>query len=101
MERRLKVRSKLSASIGAIFGGTLNDAKMVIESRRARNMYLAGGKGRGIMVPNILVKLLSLYRARPMLTRLTALNFAKPLVVALAGWSRTVELIVSTILAVE
>lgn len=91
------------ASCGAIKGGRLKEAKMVIESRMANRAYdslgiAAAGDEEG--PPNILANWESLYTQRLILTEEVAMNLVLPEVTAEAFFDETVEDIVSTVFAV-
>lgn len=82
-------------SLGAIMGGRLNDAKMVMLSRMANKAYVTGGIGLPDTVPNILVNCESLIIVRLRFAALVAANLAGPAVVVLAVLLRVVDLKVS------
>ena len=86
---------------GASSGGTLNDAKIVRQSRSVNSAYDAGGSGRGVVVPNRRVKCVSFHRQRDKFAADVAVNFAVPWVVLVSGVLRMVEDAVSMVLAVR
>lgn len=93
----------LSGSSGAIKGGRLKDAKIVIESLKAKSAYVAGGIALLTLplVPNILANCESLTRPSDMFTADVATNFGTPAVVVSAGRFDNVEETVSRVLAVR
>lgn len=82
-------------SLGAMIGGRLNDANMVMLSRIAKRAYVTGGMGLAETVPNILVNCESLTIVRLRFAALVAANLAGPAVVVLAALFRVVDLKVS------
>lgn len=82
-------------NFGAISGGRLNDANIVMLSRSAKRAYVTGGMGLAETVPNILVNWESLIMVRLRFAALVAANFAGPAVVVLAALLRVVDLKVS------
>ncbi len=91
------------ASTGPSRGGTLKEAKMVMQSRMAKRAYEGSGTGRGgpPVGPNMRTKAWSLKTHRPMLAVEEAANLAVPEVTSVAGWLRTVEVAVSIVLEVR
>jgi hypothetical protein len=84
---------------GASRGGTLNDAKMVKQSRSMKSAYVGGGMGRGEVVEKSLVKCESFQSERVMFEADVAANFIVPWVVVEQGLERMVERMVSIALA--
>lgn len=84
---------------GAIKGGRLNDAKIVMLSRIAKRAYVTGGMGLADTVPNIFVNCESLIMVRLKFAALVAANFAGPAVIVLAALLRVVDLKVSRMFA--
>lgn len=78
----------LSGRSGAISGGRLKDAKIVIESRSAKSAYVAGGITLLTVVlgPNILANCESLTKLSDMLMPDVATNLGTPAVVVPAAW---------------
>ncbi len=77
----------LSGRRGAIIGGRLNEAKIVMESRSANSAYVAGGITllTDVFGPNIFANCESLIRPSDMLMLDVATNFGTPAVVVSAG----------------
>lgn len=78
-------------SLGASMGGTLNDAKIVRESRSVNNIYVGEGSGRAATGLKRRVKWVSFQRQRDRFVREVAANLDVPWVVALAGEGLIVE----------
>lgn len=83
--------------------GTLNEAKMVTASRRAKRKYDGSGTGRGVAPggPNMRAKTWSLYIPSPVLAVDEAINLAVPEVTNVVGLFLTVDVAVSNVLAVR
>lgn len=78
-------------SLGASRGGTLNDAKMVRESRKVKSIYVGAGSGRAATGLKRRVKWVSFQRQNERFVREVAANLEVPWVVALAGEGLMVE----------
>jgi hypothetical protein len=97
----MNVGSNCIGNLGASRGGTLNDAKMVRESRSVKSKYVGEGRGRAATGLKRRVKWVSFQRQRERFAREVAANFGVPWVVALAGEGLTVEDVVSITFAVR
>lgn len=85
---------------GPIKGGILNDAKMVMQSRRAKSAIEGTGTGRGGPPgPKSCANLRSLMRENPMLAVEETANFKGPEVTSVASLAVTVDVIVSRVFA--
>ena len=83
-------------------GGTLKDANIVRQSRNVKRAYDGRGTGRGGPPgPKSLANAWSLKRQRPMFAVDEAANLAVPLVTCEEGLFWTVEVMVSSVLAVK
>src|ERR1700749_3307325 len=91
--------SKWDGMYGASSGGTLKEAKIVMESRSMNRAYVGGGMGRGEAVEKSLVKGESFHREREMFADDVAANFIVPWVVVAYGLERIVERTVSMVFA--
>jgi hypothetical protein len=82
-------------------GGTLKDAKMVMESRRVKRRYVGRGTGRGATGEKRRVKCVSFHKQRERFASDVAANLGVPWVVDDGEVRRTVEDAVSIEFAVR
>lgn len=89
-------------NVGPSKGGMLKDAKMVMQSRKAKSPMVGNGTGRGgPLGPKSWVNFRSLTRERPMLATDGAANFRRPEVTREASLDVTVAVTVSRVFAVR
>jgi hypothetical protein len=97
----MNVGSNCIGNFGARTGGTLNDAKIVSESRSVKSKYVGVGIGRAVTEEKRRVKCVSFQRQRERFASEVAANLGVPWVVALAGEGLIVEDAVSMAFAVR
>jgi hypothetical protein len=97
----MNVGSTSIGNFGARTGGTLNDAKIVRQSRNVNSRYVGAGRGRGAVGEKRRVKCVSFQRQRERFAKEVAANFGVPWVVEMAGEGRRVDEMVSMVFAVR